>query len=80
MQYDSYLNLQEIALKNDQPAPSRRGFFMGAVAASAASAAVSALPTSPVTQAAPEPQAKPERGGGYSLSAHVKRYYQTTRV
>jgi len=53
---------------------------MGAVAASAAAAAVSALPTSPVTQAAPEPQAKPERGGGYSLSAHVKRYYQTTRV
>jgi hypothetical protein len=22
----------------------------------------------------------PENGGGYSLSEHVKRYYQTTRV
>jgi hypothetical protein len=25
------------------------------------------------------PQA-PAKGGGYSLSEHVKRYYQTTRV
>jgi hypothetical protein len=22
----------------------------------------------------------PERGGGYSLSEHVKRYYKTTRL
>jgi hypothetical protein len=74
------LSLQEIALKNDQPAPSRRGFFMGAVAAGAAAAAVTALPSNPAPQAAPESHAKPEKGGGYSLSAHVKRYYQTTRV
>lgn len=74
------LNLQDRALKNDQPAPSRRGFFMGAVAAGAAAAAVTTLPNNPLTEAAPEPQAKPEKGGGYSLSEHVKRYYQTTRV
>jgi hypothetical protein len=51
----------------DQAAPSRRGFFMGAAAAGAAVAAVTALPA-------------PENGGGYSLSEHVKRYYQTARV
>jgi hypothetical protein len=74
------LNSQEIALKNDQPAASRRGFFIGAVAAGAAAAAVTTLPHNPLTEAASEPQAKPEKGGGYSLSEHVKRYYQTTRV
>jgi hypothetical protein len=25
-------------------------------------------------------KAKPERGGGYELSEHVKRYYKTTLV
>jgi hypothetical protein len=61
--------------------PSRRGFFLGAAAVGAATAAVSSLPG--LTQA-PEPVAElkppPERGGGYSLSEHVKRYYKTTRV
>jgi hypothetical protein len=28
----------------------------------------------------PEPKPAPEKGGGYSLSEHVKRYYKTTRV
>lgn len=74
------LNSQETALKKDQPAASRRGFFMGAVAAGAAAAAVTSLPNNPLAEAVPEPQAKPEKGGGYSLSEHVKRYYQTTRV
>jgi hypothetical protein len=65
----------------DQAAPSRRGFFMGAAAAGAAVAAVTALPG----MNAPEAAAKalppaPENGGGYSLSEHVKRYYQTARV
>jgi hypothetical protein len=61
--------------------PSRRGFFLGAAVAGAATAAVSSLPGLTV---APEPLAElkppPERGGGYSLSEHVKRYYKTTRV
>jgi hypothetical protein len=53
----------------DQATPSRRGFFMGAAATGAAAVAVTAkLPPAP------------ENGGGYSLSEHVKRYYQTTRV
>lgn len=60
---------------------SRRGFFMGAAAVGAAAAAVTALPG--LTPSAPErtelPPA-PQNGGGYSLSEHVKRYYQTARV
>jgi hypothetical protein len=74
------LNSQETALNKDQPAASRRGFFMGAVAAGAAAAAVTSLPNNPLAEAVSAPQAKPEKGGGYSLSEHVKRYYQTTRV
>jgi anaerobic selenocysteine-containing dehydrogenase len=64
-----------------QSAPSRRGFFMGAAAASAAAVAVTNLPNmgGQATQTAKLPPA-PENGGGYSLSEHVKRYYQTTRV
>jgi hypothetical protein len=65
----------------DQSAPSRRGFFMGAAAASAVAVAVTTLPPmgGQATQIAKLPPA-PENGGGYSLSEHVKRYYQTTRV
>jgi len=65
----------------DQSAPSRRGFFMGAAAASATAVAVTALPNlgGQAPSIAKLPPA-PENGGGYSLSEHVKRYYQTTRV
>jgi hypothetical protein len=65
----------------DQVAPSRRGFFIGAAAAGAAVAAVTALPgvNAPEAVVKALPPA-PENGGGYSLSEHVKRYYQTARV
>jgi hypothetical protein len=54
---------------------------MGAAAASAAAVAVTTLPNKvgQPSQIAKLPPA-PENGGGYSLSEHVKRYYQTTRV
>jgi cobalamin biosynthesis protein CbiD len=68
-------------MSDKQPKASRRGFFVGAAAASAAVAAVTALPKlQQVQPVAAQPQPAPEKGGGYSLSEHVKRYYQTTRV
>ena len=61
--------------------PSRRRFFAGAATVGVAAAAATALPgvatQTASTNALP---AAPENGGGYSLSEHVKRYYQTTRV
>jgi len=61
---------------------SRRGFLWGAAATGAAATAVATLPK--VQQAAePAPvqaQPKPERGGGYHESEHVKQYYKTTRI
>lgn len=61
--------------------PSRRSFFFGAAATGAAAAAVVAMPgvSSPEAQA-PEARPAPDKGGGYSLSEHVKRYYKTTRI
>ena len=65
----------------DLATPSRRGFFMGAAATGAAAVAVTAMPglNTPSAELNKLPPA-PENGGGYSLSEHVKRYYQTTRV
>ena len=68
-------------MQESQPKPSRRRFFVGAAATSAVVAAVVALPGISVpavaTEVLPPP---PEKGGGYSLSEHVKRYYKTTRI
>ena len=75
------IEISENKLLNNQTKPSRRGFFFGAAATGAAVAAVVALPRVAVPQAeilAPLPL--PEKGGGYSLSEHVKRYYKTTRI
>jgi hypothetical protein len=59
---------------------SRRTLFAGAGAAGAVAAVVTVLPQ--VRQTVPELMAlpKPEKGGGYSESEHVKRYYKTTLV
>ncbi len=61
---------------------SRRGLFAGAATVGAVAAATSVLPSvvQGVSAKVEAPLPKPERGGGYSLSEHVKRYYQTTRV
>ena len=61
---------------------SRRSLFAGAATVGAVAAAASMLPTvvkNNLPAAAPA-MPKPERGGGYSLSEHVQRYYKTTRV
>lgn len=60
---------------------SRRTLFAGAGTVGALAAAASLLPGA-VRDSAPEPQAKepPARGGGYQLTDHVKKYYNTTLV
>lgn len=60
---------------------SRRTIFAGAGTAGALAAAATLLPQAvPPTEALPEKKAPPERGGGYQLTEHVKRYYKTTLV
>ena len=61
---------------------SRRSLFVGAGTAGALAAAVRLIPAAPVagTPAALALKPDPERGGGYTLSAHVKQYYKTTLV
>ena len=68
-------------MPNSQPKPSRRGFFFGAAATGAAAAVVVALPGASALQASAQPpKLAPEKGGGYSLTEHVKQYYKTTRI
>jgi hypothetical protein len=66
----------------DTKAPtSRRNFFTGAAAvgvtAAVATSASRWVEDAPPAQALPP---APDNGGGYSLSEHVKRYYQTACV
>ena len=62
-------------------AVSRRTLFAGAGTVGALAAVASVLPTAPQEQVAEVPaQPKPERGGGYTLSEHVKHYYRTARI
>jgi cobalamin biosynthesis protein CbiD len=73
--------IMEQTMQDSQPKPSRRGFFFGAAATGAAAAAVMALPRVQVAEVAvAAPRPAPEKGGGYSASAHVERYYKTARV
>lgn len=60
---------------------SRRTLFAGAGTAGALAAAATLLPGA-VQESAPAPQAKqpPAKGGGYHVTEHVKRYYQTTLI
>lgn len=70
-------------MQDSQPKPSRRGFFFGAAATGVAAAAIVAMPSRETMDKAAEVQAPkpaPEKGGGYSLSAHVKHYYKTARI
>ncbi len=63
------------------PTKSRRGFVTLSATAGAAAAAAGAVPFVPTAPAvAAQPLPKPERGGGYHASEHVKRYYKTTLV
>lgn len=60
---------------------SRRTLFAGAGTVGAVATVASLLPA--VQSAVPAAQAlkaAPTKGGGYTLSEHVKRYYKTTLV
>jgi len=60
---------------------SRRTLFAGAGTVGALAAAASLVPAArEVAPIADLPKEPPERGGGYALSEHVKRYYRTTRL
>ena len=60
---------------------SRRGMLFGAAAATTAAAAVVALPKIAPQEAIVEVlKPAPEKGGGYSLTDHVKHYYRTAQI
>ncbi|HMC17226.1 MAG TPA: formate dehydrogenase [Albitalea sp.] len=59
----------------------RRGLLLGAAAAGAAVVAAKALPGGAAAEVV-EAAAKPalDTAGGYQLTPHVLRYYETTKV
>lgn len=68
-------------MSESQTRPRRRGFMLGAAVTGAAAAAVATLPKTGVPEpAVTEAPPPPERGGGYRVTEHVKRYYKSTLV
>ena len=59
-----------------QAPSSRRAFFSGAAAVGVTAAVATSVPQWGADALPPAP----DNGGGYSLSEHVKRYYQTACV
>lgn len=60
---------------------SRRRIFAGAGVATAAAAAAAMLPRQVQPEAPEAPEAKRDTAaGGYQVTQHVLRYYQTTKV
>lgn len=67
--------------RDGQTRLNRRTLFAGASTVGALAAAATLIPRVPteaVSAAVPRPA--PEKGGGYSLSEHVKQYYKTTLI
>ncbi len=72
-------------IKSLKPAPaasplSRRTLFAGAGTAGALAAAAALLPKAAGPVAAALPAAPAVVDGGYQLTEHVQRYYQTARI
>ena len=67
-------------MQDSQPRSSRRGFFLTASVAGAAVASATWVQTRVAAPVAGLPKPAPAKGGGYTLSDHVKQYYKTTRV
>ncbi len=60
---------------------SRRGLLFGTAAVGAAAVAITAIPSvKSELAAAPAVKPAPEKGGGYTLSEHVKHYYRTALI
>jgi nitrous oxide reductase len=71
----------ETKMEKTQALSSRRGLLFGTAAVGAVAATVAALPAIKATEAtASLPKPAPEKGGGYSVSEHVKHYYRTALV
>lgn len=67
--------------KSSTPALSRRRMFAGAGAAGAVATVAALLPRTPeVTAVAEAAKPAPQAGGGYQVTQHVLRYYQTAKV
>ena len=68
---------------SDQPALQRRKLLGAAGTTGALAAAATLLATrqdEPAAVADAQPGAAPAKGGGYRLTEHVMRYYQTAKV
>jgi hypothetical protein len=65
---------------SQQAALNRRHLLGGAGTAGALAAAAVLVPARDPAQAVEPSAAKPEQGGGYRVTAHVLRYYQTAKV
>jgi hypothetical protein len=61
---------------------SRRTLFAGAGTVGAVAATATLLPHVVVQQSesVAQPKPAPDKGGGYQLTEHVKRYYKTTLI
>ncbi len=72
--------MKQVNQPTDQPALRRRK-LLGAAGTTGALAAAATLLARHQNEPVAEPQrATPAKGGGYRLSEHVQRYYETTKV
>lgn len=74
---------QAIKPATDQPALNRRKLIGAAGTTGALAAAATLLATRDEASDAADAttaQPSPQQGGGYRLTAHVQRYYETTKV
>lgn len=70
-------------MSTSQNTASRRGILAAMGLTGAAAASLSVLPrqaAESVAATVTQPKQAPEKGGGYALTEHVKRYYKTTLV
>ncbi len=78
---ESEMNKTQATPNPAVPAVSRRRLFVASGATGALAAAAVVLPLSPAAPTVEAGATAPaEASGGYQLTAHVQRYYQTARV